>query len=713
MSKGADGKETSKKVMEMKDISKLRHFAMLNKTSKLKDMLEKLSKEKITHFPSRHCYSPLHQAASRGSLESLRLLLEYGFDVNLVDKGDNTALHEACRAGHHHIALELLDRKNISVKMKNRVGATPLHFACMRGLGDIARELIRRGANAYACTTLQTLAVDYAENSLRDVLIQQYELIIQEKTRMRKCSRLAAKVACEAAEAAVNFSEDAKRKVYGFFAAAKAAEAAKLAATFTKLLVDGAIKDVETALMQKFALERDDAITSANLATAMAFAAAQVASTNATKAVKELREQVDSDTTSASSNTSICEEDSQPLHVRTDVSPTNSVTSNADLSTGVASTDSKGNDSMKINSTGKKNKKQELKEWLEQNMSGGPSGPASIVDMTVQDVHDFLMSIGLKLIAEACLSQDLDGEMLAAVTTQDLEELKLGERIHRYKLMQILKRYRATQSSPTNNNEEKKESDTNYSKSAPNSPRSTVTKSDQSIMPTSAPTSPQNNHRGTLGSEMSRRRSSSGSAVQMESTSMISITTIHEDRDFQPSRPRASSSGNSTSSATFTMDEIIAMVNDDSSASGTRQGDVREGHIKSAPRRPSDPAPRILLPRSTSLPPVNAEDAQILLPRSTSLPSVNAEDSVSDRPELSHVTRNKRIGEETTEESKNTQLKQSQTAVADGMTPPRMTLRERHDSIGISKECPPTPNTKAFMDVFQSPDKQNDNKGGQ
>ena len=122
-------------------IKKLRTYAMLDRSEKLREELEKLKKgeeEKkedccISNFPNRKMYTPLHIAASRGSLKSMKVLLDFGIDVNILDNKDNTALHEACRTGHSASA-ELLIKNSMNIKMKNHIGATALHFACMKGM---------------------------------------------------------------------------------------------------------------------------------------------------------------------------------------------------------------------------------------------------------------------------------------------------------------------------------------------------------------------------------------------------------------------------------------------------------------------------------------------------------------------------------------------------------------------------------------------------
>ena len=43
--------------------------------------------------------TPLHIAAVVGSVECVKLLLNYGADINVVDEDNNTPLHWACSSG--------------------------------------------------------------------------------------------------------------------------------------------------------------------------------------------------------------------------------------------------------------------------------------------------------------------------------------------------------------------------------------------------------------------------------------------------------------------------------------------------------------------------------------------------------------------------------------------------------------------------------------
>jgi ankyrin repeat protein len=106
------------------------------------------------------CCTLLHWAALNGSLESARLLLARGVDVNVKDELDQTPLHYACHAGRLDIVNLLLDHK-ANVKGSSRVG-TPMSQAVARFGHDparfetVIRALARAGAevNVFAAIVL-------------------------------------------------------------------------------------------------------------------------------------------------------------------------------------------------------------------------------------------------------------------------------------------------------------------------------------------------------------------------------------------------------------------------------------------------------------------------------------------------------------------------------------------------------------------------------
>jgi ankyrin repeat protein len=87
-------------------------------------------------------FTPLIQASKNGQFDVVKILLEYGANVNA---GIKTALHFAVKECHLDVARILLENKS-SVNYKDDDKYTPLHEAAFHGHLEIARLLIENGA---------------------------------------------------------------------------------------------------------------------------------------------------------------------------------------------------------------------------------------------------------------------------------------------------------------------------------------------------------------------------------------------------------------------------------------------------------------------------------------------------------------------------------------------------------------------------------------
>lgn len=88
-------------------------------------------------------YSPLHYAATRGHLDVLQLLLDFGWSIDTRNDLFETPLHLAAYNGHTLSAECLLDR-GADVNALNRDDETPLFYATRKKHFRVARLLIRR-----------------------------------------------------------------------------------------------------------------------------------------------------------------------------------------------------------------------------------------------------------------------------------------------------------------------------------------------------------------------------------------------------------------------------------------------------------------------------------------------------------------------------------------------------------------------------------------
>jgi ankyrin repeat protein len=91
--------------------------------------------------------APLADAAMRGDLSRVEVLLQQGADVNAAQGDGMTALHWAAELGHADMAARILEA-GADVSVKTRVGDyTPLHVAARGGHADVTRVLLEAGAD--------------------------------------------------------------------------------------------------------------------------------------------------------------------------------------------------------------------------------------------------------------------------------------------------------------------------------------------------------------------------------------------------------------------------------------------------------------------------------------------------------------------------------------------------------------------------------------
>jgi ankyrin repeat protein len=113
----------------------------------------------------------LYEAAKKGELDNVSILIKNGADVNFQDKDGVTALHMASFYGHAAVALRLLHEK-ADPNLARTDGFTPLHFACLKGNETIVRTLIANGAQLDLKTTSGKTAEGIAEEKKYNNIVQ-------------------------------------------------------------------------------------------------------------------------------------------------------------------------------------------------------------------------------------------------------------------------------------------------------------------------------------------------------------------------------------------------------------------------------------------------------------------------------------------------------------------------------------------------------------
>jgi ankyrin repeat protein len=95
-------------------------------------------------------FYPLHLAVLNNHLECVKVLLEFGANVDVLtstSSGKLTPLMLACQKGYLKIVIHLIDH-GARVEARDRFKRTPLIHACMSGNAHIISYLLRMGANA-------------------------------------------------------------------------------------------------------------------------------------------------------------------------------------------------------------------------------------------------------------------------------------------------------------------------------------------------------------------------------------------------------------------------------------------------------------------------------------------------------------------------------------------------------------------------------------
>jgi uncharacterized protein len=109
--------------------------------------------------------APLIMAAYKGYTDIVKLLLEAGADVAVVDPGMKaTALHAAAYAGNAEAAKLLLEYKIDMDKQGPYNGYTALHDAVWQNNVDTAKILIEAGANLHIKSNTGETALDLAKS---------------------------------------------------------------------------------------------------------------------------------------------------------------------------------------------------------------------------------------------------------------------------------------------------------------------------------------------------------------------------------------------------------------------------------------------------------------------------------------------------------------------------------------------------------------------
>eukprot|EP00730_Choanoeca_flexa_P004300 TRINITY_DN11656_c0_g2_i1.p1 TRINITY_DN11656_c0_g2~~TRINITY_DN11656_c0_g2_i1.p1 ORF type:complete len:431 (+),score=100.09 TRINITY_DN11656_c0_g2_i1:53-1294(+) len=104
---------------------------------------------------------PLHRAAGRGDLASVKALIKRGSNINMTDHAGWTPLHEAVAQGHTAV-VEVLLKQGADPNLQSQDGIVGLHDAAELGFAKIVELLLRSGADPEVRNAQGELAMDLA-----------------------------------------------------------------------------------------------------------------------------------------------------------------------------------------------------------------------------------------------------------------------------------------------------------------------------------------------------------------------------------------------------------------------------------------------------------------------------------------------------------------------------------------------------------------------
>lgn len=103
----------------------------------------------------------LHDAAGKGDLARVTLLVDQGADVNAIALEGGSVLHHAALSGNADLVAYLL-RAGADPKARTLRGETALHWGASRGSVEVVRLLIKAGLDVNAVNEDGETALDLA-----------------------------------------------------------------------------------------------------------------------------------------------------------------------------------------------------------------------------------------------------------------------------------------------------------------------------------------------------------------------------------------------------------------------------------------------------------------------------------------------------------------------------------------------------------------------
>ncbi|NXL63009.1 RFXK protein, partial [Chordeiles acutipennis] len=164
------------------DTLSIHQLAAQGELSQLKEHLQK--GENLVNKPDERGFTPLIWAAAFGEIETVRHLLEWGADPNMLAKERESALSLASMGGYTDIVIMLLER-NVDINIYDWNGGTPLLYAVRGNHVKCVEALLARGADltteADSGYTPMDLAVALGHKKVQQVIENHILKLFQKK----------------------------------------------------------------------------------------------------------------------------------------------------------------------------------------------------------------------------------------------------------------------------------------------------------------------------------------------------------------------------------------------------------------------------------------------------------------------------------------------------------------------------------------------------
>jgi len=139
------------------------HLAALNNRAEvILLLLRAKGGEDLVNTNDQYDSTPLHEACAEGHLESVRVLLDNGADIDNKNEDEQTPFHLAAAAGHIDVVELLLERDQNAIFDKDEDDNSALHLASNERRSKMVELLLRQGASVQQRNNRGWTALDSA-----------------------------------------------------------------------------------------------------------------------------------------------------------------------------------------------------------------------------------------------------------------------------------------------------------------------------------------------------------------------------------------------------------------------------------------------------------------------------------------------------------------------------------------------------------------------